>query len=192
MPDETTTTDAAATAPAATIETPSVTDDRAAELKAAHDKGAAEARLALKADKARMAELEKAAAELADLKAAQLTEVEKAQAAAAEAEAKAAKAEATIAALKRDALVSKVASEKGVPAAALPFVRFDGETEEEIAVSVDAYLAAVPAVATTTGTGTTPGAVKTGDLEQRIAEATARGDATALIMLEMERAQGGR
>jgi hypothetical protein len=84
----------------------------------------------------------KAAAELAELKAAQMTEVErvKAEAEAARAELEAARAEAKNANTR--ALRIKVGTEKGLPSPLID--RLTGEDEESIAADADAILSVMP------------------------------------------------
>lgn len=85
-----------------------------------------------KADAAEMDELRKKAAELDEIKAAQQTDLEKAQKAYADAAAELERMKADAA---RTALVNKVAAEKDVPASLLK-----GATEDELAASADAIV----------------------------------------------------
>lgn len=157
MPDETTTTEETAPATAPVDETPAEKTYTKAERDAAIADAVAK-RFKSVPDKAELETLKAKAARADELEAAAMTEVEKANAAAVAEKARADAAEARAAKAERDAIVSRLATSKGVPAAALPFVNFAGEDEESIAASIDAYMAALPAPATTTGTGTTPGA----------------------------------
>lgn len=85
-----------------------------------------------KADAAEMDELRKKAAELDEIKAANQTELERAQKAYADVSAELERLKADAA---RNALVNKVAAEKSVPASLL-----QGTTEEELAASAEALV----------------------------------------------------
>lgn len=95
----------------------------------------------------------KAATELAELKAAQMSEAEKANARAEEAEKRLAEAEARSKAAELAALRLKVGTEKGVPSALID--RLSGEDAESIAADADAILSALPKTAPPSG-GTNP------------------------------------
>ena len=143
--------------------------------KAQLDAAAAAAR---KADKEELKAGEAAIAELAELKASKLMEDEKKDKLISELTAQYKTTKAESAAIARNAMTERIAVAKGVPAAALPFTRFEGDDEATIGASVDAYLAALPA---TPAPGTRPGGdPSANDINVQIASAT---DPTEIVRL---------
>ncbi len=134
----------------------------------------------------RLREAEPALTELAALKAASQTELEKAQELAAANAAAKQEAEATLAAERAERLRLKVAMDKQLPASLVDRLR--GSTEEELAADADALLALLPTPSRPPAPNPAQGTSGAGapGYADRIAEASKAGNHALAIALKQE------
>jgi len=119
-----------------------------------------------------------------ELEAERLSDVEKAEKAAADEKARADKAEADLAAERLSALRMRIGTEKGLHVELA--ARLVGDDEATIMLDADKLLAVLPKTGASPG-GANPANATATDINTRYAEAVRRNDAPALIAIEMER-----